>query len=160
MTMIINCKLKQCKWLIKGNQRINRLSTASGVKEMQKTFKKSCQEQCCLLSQTRPHGSIDQLLNADGKIINSGAEKRQKCSIAISALCLERSGIFIPYDVADGVQHLPSGTKEDVRQHLLKLNIFHIIWAGYLCILKEPAEMLGEILYLQIWRNSKDVGHC
>lgn len=127
---------------------------------MQKTFKKSCQEQCCLLSQTHPHGSIDQLLNVDGKIINSGAKKREKCSTAISALRLERSGIFIPYDVADGVQHLPSGTTEDVRQHLLKLNIFHIIWPGYLWVLKEPAKMLHEILYLQIWGNCKDVGDC
>lgn len=151
--MVINYKLKQCKWLIKGNRRINRLSRASRVREMQKTFKNPCEEQCCLLSQAHPHGSIDQLLNADGKIINSGGKikkKWQKCSIAISALHLERREICTPYDVADGVQHLPSGTKEDVRQYLLKLNVFHIIWPGYLCVLKEPAKMLNEVLYLQI----------
>lgn len=107
-----------------------------------------------------PHGSIDPLLNADGKIINSGAKKRQKSLIAISALPLERSRMFIPYDVVDGAEHLPSGTKEDVRQHLLKLNIFHIIWPGYLCVLKEPAEMLGEVLCLQSWGNSKGMGGC
>lgn len=73
---------------------------------------------------------------------------------------MERSGIFIPYDVTDGAQHLPSGKTEDVRQHLLKLNVFHIIWPGYLCVLKEPAKMCGEVLYLQIWGKSKDVGDC
>lgn len=87
-------------------------------------------------------------------------KKRQKCSIAIPALHLERSGIFIPYDVVDGVQHLPSGATEDVRQHLLKLDIFHIVWPGYLCVLKETAKMLGEVLYLQIWGNSKDMEDC
>jgi len=71
---------------------------------------------------------------------------------------LEGSRIFFPYDVADGVEHLPSGTKEDVRQHLLKLNVFHIIRPGYLCVLKEPAKALSEVLYLQIWGDSKDMG--
>lgn len=42
MAMIINYKLKQCKGLIKGNQRIHKLSAASRAKEMQKTFQKSC----------------------------------------------------------------------------------------------------------------------
>lgn len=77
-------------------------------------------------------------------------EERQKCSIAISALHLERSRIFIPYGAVDGA--------EDVRLQLLKLNVDHIIWPSYLCALKKTTEMLCQVLYSQIWGNLKDVG--
>lgn len=47
---------------------------------------------------------------------------------------------------------------EDVRQHLLKLNVFYIIWPGYLCVLKEKIKMLGKVLHVQILGISKDIG--
>lgn len=67
--------------------------------------------------------------------------------------------MFIPYDIADGMStSFTIWNNGDMRQHLLKLNIFYIICTGYLCVLKKKIKTFGKVLYLLIQANSKVMG--
>lgn len=59
------------------------------------------------------------------EIINNDAEKAEMFNkYFCSALGIKQKDVSIPYDVVDGNESLPSVTKKEVRQQLLKLNIF------------------------------------
>lgn len=59
------------------------------------------------------------------EIINNDADKAEMFNkYFCSALGMKQEDVSIPYDVVDGNESLPSVTKKEVRQELLKLNIF------------------------------------
>lgn len=59
------------------------------------------------------------------EIINNDADKAEMFNkYFCSALGMKQEDVSIPYDVVDGNESLPSVTKKEVRQQLLKLNIF------------------------------------
>lgn len=59
------------------------------------------------------------------EIINNDAEKAEMFNkYFYSALGMKQEDVSIPYDVVDGNESLPSVTKEEVRQQLLKMSIF------------------------------------
>lgn len=59
------------------------------------------------------------------EIINNDSEKAEMFNkYFCSALGIKQKDVSIPYDVVDGNESLPSVTKKEVRQQLLKLSIF------------------------------------
>lgn len=58
---------------------------------------------------------------------------------------MKQEDVSIPYDVVDGNESLPSVTKKEVRQQLLKLNIFISTGLEYLGprVSKELAKKLN-----------------
>lgn len=59
------------------------------------------------------------------EIINNDAEKAEMFNkYFCSALGMKQEDVSIPYDVVDGNESLPSVTKKEVRQQLLKMSIF------------------------------------
>lgn len=59
------------------------------------------------------------------EIINNDAEKAEMFNkYFCSALGMKQEEVSIPYDVVDGNESLPSVTKKEVKQQLLRLSIF------------------------------------
>lgn len=66
------------------------------------------------------------------EIINNDADKAEMFNkYFCSALGMKQEDVSIPYDVVDGNESLPSVTKKEVRQQLLKFNTFISIALDY-----------------------------
>lgn len=83
------------------------------------------------------------LLVADGKNINRVLEKAQIFSICFCSIFgIKEVDVSMSYDTADKIQHLPSVTKGDVRQHLrAEKQFFRLMHKQFsLAILAKPRQ--------------------
>lgn len=93
----------------------------------------------------------ERLLVADGKDINRGLEKAKIFSICFCSIFgIKEVDVSMSYDTADEIQHLPSVTKGDVRQHLrAEKQVFRLRHKQFILdILAKPRQRLHLCLKL------------